>query len=312
MSAIAIVYPTTLLGKELRETMERRAKSWNEVRLLSTLDDEVGTLTEAVGAATLVQRYEPESLKDVSTAYLCGSITANRPILADMPADTQAIILSFDATVEDGQPVVAGVNSETARRGRPLLSPHPAVVLLAHLLHPLRPLGLDLAVATVIQPASMEGNAGLEELFDSTRDIVAMTGKRQTPVFGAQLSFNLLPTVLAADPLSAQLDAVLQEAPPVSLQILQGSVFHGISASVYVRCSAAPTPQALRKALLGNPHIEAADNPKRLGPVDAAANEKVMIGAIRKAADGGYWLWAVMDNLTRGGALNALEIAEAV
>ncbi|HVR97515.1 MAG TPA: hypothetical protein VMW27_12935 [Thermoanaerobaculia bacterium] len=311
MSAVAIVHPTDLLGKELRETMERRATSWNEVRLLSTLDDEVGTLTDAAGAATIVQRYEPEALKDISTLYLCGPIAGNRPILGDVPADTLAVVLSFDAMPEDGQPVVAGINTETARRGRPVLSPHPAVILLAHLLQPLQRLGLDLAVATVIQPASMAGNEGLEELFDSTRDIVAMTARRSTPVFGAQLSFNLLPTALAADPLSAHLDVVLREAPPVSLQIVQGGVFHGISASVYVRCSSNPSPQALRKALLGNPHLEAADDPKHLGPIDAAANEKVILGTPRRAADGGYWLWAVMDNLTRGGALNALEIAEA-
>jgi aspartate-semialdehyde dehydrogenase len=38
----------------------------------------------------------------------------------------------------------------------------------------------------------------------------------------------------------------------------------------------------------------------------------VIFGTVRKATDGGFWLWAVMDNLTRGGALNAVEIAEAV
>jgi aspartate-semialdehyde dehydrogenase len=69
--------------------------------------------------------------------------------------------------------------------------------------------------------------------------------------------------------------------------------------------------QAIRKALAGNPHIETAEDPKHLGPIDSAASDKVLVGAIRKAPDRGFWLWAVMDNLTRGGALNALEIAEA-
>jgi aspartate-semialdehyde dehydrogenase len=312
MSAIAILHPTTLLGKELRETLDRRATSWVDVRLLSTHENEIGTLTEVAGAAAVVQRYEPESLAGVSTAFFCGPIERNRPLLAELPADALAVILSFDATVEDGEPVVAGINTAPARRGRPLLSPHPAVVLLAHLLHPLTALGLELAVATVVQPASMEGDAGLEELFEQTREIVAMTSRSPTPVFGSQLSFNLLPAVPPADPLAAQLGAVLAAAPPVALQVVQGGIFHGISASVYVRLGGSPGSQTVRKAFAGNPHLEMAEDPKHLGPIDAAASEKVLVGTVRKAADGGFWLWAVMDNLTRGGALNALEIAEAV
>jgi aspartate-semialdehyde dehydrogenase len=48
-----------------------------------------------------------------------------------------------------------------------------------------------------------------------------------------------------------------------------------------------------------------------LGPVAAAAIDKVLY-AVRKDDSGGVWLWAAVDNLTRGGALNALEVAEAV
>jgi aspartate-semialdehyde dehydrogenase len=98
----------------------------------------------------------------------------------------------------------------------------------------------------------------------------------------------------------------------VALQILQGSVFHGIAASLFVRCPANPTLTAFRKALGGNPVLEAAYKPRLLGPVDAAASDKVIFGSLRKDDAGGFWLWAVMDNLTRGSALNALEIAEAV
>jgi aspartate-semialdehyde dehydrogenase len=311
MSAVAILHPTTLLGKELRETLDLHATTWRDIRLLSTREDEIGTLTEVAGAAAMVQRYEPESLRGVTTAFFCGPIAQNRPLLQDLPPDALAVLLSFDATVEDGVPVVSGVSPHPIDRGRPLLSPHPAVVLLAHLLHPLAALGLESAVATVIQPASMRDDAGIEELFEQTRQIVAMVSRSPTPVFGAQLSFNLLPTPLPAEPLAGQLAAVLAGAPPVPLQIVQGGIFHGISASVHVRLSGDRGVQALRKALAGNPHLENAEDPKHLGPIDSAASDKVLVGAIRKAPDGGFWLWAVMDNLTRGGALNALEIADA-
>jgi aspartate-semialdehyde dehydrogenase len=307
MSVIAILHPMNLLGKELRETLEHRSSGWKDIRLFSTLDDEIGTLTEVAGAAALVQRYEPESLDGVSTAFFCGPIAANRPLLQEVPSGTTAVVLSLDATAEDGHPTVAGVNDGSGGAGL-LLSPHPAVILLAHLLHPLRGLAPEEAVATVIQPASVRDDAGLEELFEQTRQIVAMTQRRPNPVFGAQLSFNLLPSPQPADPAAALLNAVLQ-GPVVALQIVQGGIFHSLSASLYVRCAGNPSPQAVRKALSEHPYLEAADKPKLLGPIDAAASDKVLFGTVRKDEAGGFWLWAVMDNLTRGGALNAIEVA---
>ncbi|HEX4964542.1 MAG TPA: hypothetical protein VF173_27245 [Thermoanaerobaculia bacterium] len=317
MTAIAIFHPTGLLGKELRETIDARHPDWVDVRLLSTREDEVGTLTEVAGAAALVGRYEPEKLKGVDLAFFCGGAEESRPILAGLPAESVAILLSYDATSEDGLPVVASLNGEAARGRRVLVSPHPAAMLLAHLLHPLQGFSPTEAVATVILPASMRDQAGLEELFENTRQIVAMTGRTPTPVFGTQLAFNLLPappSVAPAEAISAQLGAILGGAPPVALQLLQGSVFHGVSASLLVRCSMAPSPspQEVRKTLSGAPLLEAAERPRLLGPVDVATSDKVVFGAVRPEGIGGFWLWGVMDNLTRGGALNAVEIAEAV
>lgn len=314
MTALAILHPTSLLGKELRETIEARHPDWSDLRLMSTREDEIGTLTEIAGAAALVSRYEPEKLQGVDLAFFCGPAEANRPILAELPPGTRGILLSADATAEDGPPVVAGVNPEAARGHAVVVSPHPAAVLLAHLLHPLRDFALEEAVATLIQPASTKEEPGLEELFENARQILSMAGRKPTPVFGTQLAFNLLPTPGSTDSIVAQLHAVLP-APPdrrqsIALQILQGSAFHSLSASLYVRCGADPGLQAFRKALGENPVLEPADKPRLLGPIDAAGSDKVIYGALRKDESGGFWLWAVMDNLTRGGAVNAVEAAE--
>ena len=51
MTAIAILHPTSLLGKELRETIEARRPDWAVLRLLSSREDEIGTLTEIGGSA---------------------------------------------------------------------------------------------------------------------------------------------------------------------------------------------------------------------------------------------------------------------
>lgn len=311
MSAIAILHPGTLVGKELRLAIEGRLKSWRDVRLLSTNDDEVGTLTEMMGAATLVQRYEPDSLKGVSTVYFCGPVEANRPLYGDVPSGALAVVLSPDATLEDGVPVVAGVNTDAAASGPRLVSPYPAVVLLAHVLHPLRTLQPVDMVATLIQPASVQGEPGVEELFEQTREIVMMSGRTPAAVYGTQLAFNLLPAAAETPALSDLLQKVVSDLPPVPLQVIQGGVFHGLSLSLHASFGGSPTPQALRKALAANPYIEIAKNHAHLGPIASANSDKVIVGPARKDEAGGYWFWAVMDNLTRGTALNAVEIAEA-
>jgi aspartate-semialdehyde dehydrogenase len=321
MSAVAILHPGNLLGKELRETLGRGASgpTFREVRLLSTIDEEIGTLTEAGGAAAVVQRYEPGSLDGVTVAFFCGPLAANRPALAELPPETTAVVLSPDATLADGHPVVAGINSRPSGAGtggtRVLLSPHPAVVLLAHLLHPLAAFAPREAVATVIQPASMHDDPGIEELFEQTRQIIAMTPRRRWPVFGAQLAFNLLPAEDGREreaAIASLLAAVMPAELPLSIQLAQGGVFHCLTLSLHVRFAGAATSvQAIRKALAASPFVELARDPRHLGPVDAAASDKVLVGATHRD-ERGFWVWAVMDNLTRGGVLNALEIAAAV
>jgi aspartate-semialdehyde dehydrogenase len=320
VTTAAIVHPINLLGKELRETLGRdtAGASWQEVRLISTHEAEIGTLTEVGGTAAVVQAYLPGCLDGVDVAFCCGPVAANRPILDELPAATTAVVLSPDAPLADGPPVVAGINRRPPGAGV-LLSPHPAAVMLAHLLHPLVGAGASGAVATVIQPASLHDEPGLEELFEQTRQIVAMTPRRRFPIFGGQLAFNLLPAALAeasAATIAALVAAVLPApsplaAPRLAVQLVQGGVFHCLALSLYLRYDEPPSPQAVRKALAGSPYVELAAKPRLLGPIDAAASDKVLAGSVHADA-GGVWLWAAMDNLTRGGALNAVEIAAAV
>ncbi|HEY8020086.1 MAG TPA: hypothetical protein VIH93_03240 [Thermoanaerobaculia bacterium] len=326
MSVAAVVNPTELAGKELRETLERRGGPWDEIRLLTSRETEVGTLTELAGGAALVAPLDAQALDGVDVAFFCGAALEIAAGLARLPPEVTAVILApqaaagplADGRLAGARPVVAGVNDEAARvaangSGRILLSPHPAVILLAHLLRPLAALGLAEAIATVVQPASVQGDPGLEELFEQTRQIVAMTQRRPSPLFGAQLAFNLLPVPAPAGDLAATLAALLPGSRPLSLQLLQGGIFHSLAATVFVRLEGPGGLQRVRQALAGQRGIELVKKPAHLGPIDAAASDKVLVGAVQEdaAVAGGYWLWAVMDNLTRGGALNAIEIAEA-
>jgi aspartate-semialdehyde dehydrogenase len=158
----------------------------------------------------------------------------------------------------------------------------------------------------------MFDNPGLEELFEQTRSILAMSGQRPSGIFGTQLAFNLIPTTAGALPLGGSLQRVLGGDLPVALHVIQGGIFHSLTVSLYLRFAGNASAQAIRKAFNRHPYLELAEHPKRLGPIDSAASEKVLFGTIHKDDLGGFWIPAVMDNLTRGGALNAVEIVEAI
>lgn len=305
--------PTSLLGKELRSALDQRPELWHQLRLLSTDENEIGTLTEAGGEAAIVARADADALEGVALAFFCGPIEGNRALLADLPDATTAVVLSADANRGDGLPIVAGVNLGDAAPGRVLVSPHPGTVALAHLLHPLRPLGLEQAVATLVQPVSMWDNQALDQLFEQARKLLNFS-EPEPGVFGHQLAFNLLPVRTPAQHLAGELAALLGDELDLAAQVVQGGIFHGFAVSLYVRFDADPGMVALRGALGRQPNVELVRRAEYLGPLAAAESTAVLVGRIEQDARhaGGYWLWAVMDNLTRGGALNALEIAAAV
>jgi aspartate-semialdehyde dehydrogenase len=313
MTKLAVVHPTTLLGKELRERLDEPGALGDDLVLLTTDEGELGTLTEVRGGAAIVGRADALALEGIDVAFFAGPLADSRELLAALPADTTAIVLSPDATRGDGIPVIAGVNLEAAEPGQVLISPHPGAIALAHLLHPLAELRLEQASATLVQPASMRGEPALHELFEQARKALTFA-KQQPGIFGHQLVFNLLPIDGDADALVGQLNATLGEDLDVAVQIVQGGVFHGFALSLYVRFASDPGVEAVRSVLKRAPHVELVRKPQHLGPIDAASQANVLVGRLHPDPrhPGGYWIWAAMDNLTRGGALNGLAIAEAV
>lgn len=313
MTTVAIVEPTNLVGRELRETLDRDRKAGWDLRLLSHDEEAIGTLTEAQGAAAMVQRADAEALAGVELAFFCGDVATARGLLAARP-DLLGVLVTGDAAAQDGPPLVAGVNLEGRDLPRVVVSPPPTVVALAHLLHPLRDLGLVEAVATVLQPVSAREQAGLEEVLDQTRAILAFSGQPEPTVFGRQLAFNVLPaTNPVADPVP-QLQAVLGRELPISVHRLQGGMFHSFAVSLHVRLDGAPGVDAVRKALGRSATIELVEEPETLGPIDAAGRDEVLVGHVEADPHrpGAFWIWSVMDNLTRGGAVNALALARAL
>ncbi len=313
MRSIALLHPSSLIGKELRERLEGRPNLCRELKLLSIDEEEIGAVTEAAGAAAFVGRADSDAFDGVDLVFLCGDIAHDRRVLELLPSGLPAVLLSRGATSADAPGAVGGVNSDALVGVERATSPHPAAVATVLLLDALAPFEPLRAEATAITPVSSFGNAGIDELFEQTRAILTLTGTPKGKIFPAQIAFNLLPTTEDVAEVERLARQALGTPTPLSLQIVQGGLFHGLGLSLRTELAQHPSASDLRKALGKARAIEAVRDPRRLGPAAVAGEENLLLGEVRAAGEPGqYWIWAAMDNLVRGGALNAIELAETM
>jgi aspartate-semialdehyde dehydrogenase len=314
MAVVAVVHPTSLLARELRERLESRPDLCTELRLLSDDEEEIGALTESAGGAAFVGRLNADSFDGVDLAFVCGGPSDGSPALRLLPVDLPAVLLGPDTGESDVRPAVAGVAPAAWAGLDRLASPHPAAVALALLVDALAPLEPKRAAATIVLPVSELGEAGIDELFGQTRAILAFDGKASRPKrYAAQIAFNLLPAAADADAVERAARAALARDLDLGVQLVQGGIFHGVAVSLRVELGAEADVQAVRRQLGHGAGVALARDPAKVGPVAVAGDEQVLVGAVRAdGAAGAFWIWAVMDNLVRGGALNALELGAAL
>lgn len=313
MTTLAIIDPQSLLGDEIKQALSQRKDLWSEVRLLASDPDQVGGVTDFAGDAALVQECDPQALQGVDLAILLHGNPARTPPL---PEGTTLLVVDPASDWPDGTLAVAGIDAEEIQRpsSRLFISPGPTVILLAHLLQPLIRFEPSKAVAQVLMPASSQDQAGLDELFEQTRSILAMRDDRPTEVFGKQIAFNLLP--IPGDPslYRDQLERIVGAEPGVALELVQAGVFHSLACNLFVQFATDPGIGKIEKSLSAQPWIELVAEEDLPGPTDAAGREEILVTGLRPstALPGCYQLWAVMDNLTRGGASNVMEIVASL
>ncbi len=312
MKNTVLINPSDLVGQEIKDQIGQLGGAAQRLTLLTTVADQVGTLTDIGGAAAMVGAYRPEELEGAEILFLCGPFEQCQGVLDQAPPDAQIVLVSPDTPTGAAAPgpwAVAGLPDEPSRV---LVSPHPATVHLVQLLHPLADLGLARASATVVQPASLFGADALDELMEQTRQILAFHTPAGGEHFERQIVFNLLPTVddgTVGHQVRTLLSGSISSPLDLSAQVIQGGIFHGTSVSLHVSLAPAITLDELESALFAGSLLQRVDDLPP-GPVDAASTDRILVAPPRLEGHqpGTFWLWSVMDNLTRGAALNAIAL----
>ena len=180
-------------------------------------------------------------------------------------------------------------------------------------------------VVSTYQSVSGAGKEGMDELFNQTRAVFT-NGSLDHKKFTKQIAFNVIPhiDVFMDDgytkeewKMAVETRKILDPDIPVSATCVRVPVFIGHSEAVNVEFESEISVEHARAVLRSAPGVSVVDHRADEGyvtPVESAGEDKVFVSRIRKdpTVKHGLNLWVVSDNLRKGAALNAVQIAEVL
>lgn len=327
----AIVGSETLRGREIKSVLSVRKFPLKSLEFFDPgVEEEYSKLTQFRDEPKVVHHLDPKALEGLDLVFLTADAKTNAEYGECAAAmHYQALDLAETFNDRDEVPlVVAGVNDDSIRGKKiPLIAnPGPVTIILSHLFHALGPeFGIAKAVSFVLEPVSAFEEEGIQELADQS---YALLNSSTMPkkVFREQVAFNLLSRTEKPnrDGFSTRESRILAEVRrvlgqpdfPLSLSIVLAPVFHTYSVMTYVELGKEAGIAEIEALLRRTEAIRLspAGGTGLISAVTVAGKDKVFVGQIKKAdsSPGGFWIWAVADNLTVGSALNAYEIARSL
>ncbi|MFP4082349.1 MAG: Asd/ArgC dimerization domain-containing protein [Candidatus Aminicenantes bacterium] len=328
---IALVGTDSLRGKEIKEVLDHHHFPFEKVGFFDPdVEGEYSKLTDFRGEPRVIHSLEKNSLANFDLVFLAADKNINREFARlAQEQNYQAIDLSETFITEKEIPVVvSGINDDRILKKKPpvVANPHPVTVILSHIFYSInKKFGISKAVAFILQPVSAFEESGIEELANQSAAILSSSSLTKK-VFKAQIAFNFLSHTQPMDEdgfsadekqIRMEIKRILKDRKfPLTLSVVQAPVFHTYSIMTYLELKEKAGIQALRNLLKKSPYFELG-SPSLSSPascVSVAGKDKIFIGQIKKekSLPNSFWIWTVTDNLTRGSALNAFEIAEKI
>lgn len=223
--------------------------------------------------------------------------------------------------------IVPEVNPDAikdAKKKNIIANPNCSTIQLVVALKPLHDAAkIKRAVVSTYQSVSGAGKAGMDELWNQTKAIYGL-GDATPKVFAKQIAFNAIPMIGSfrddgftdeEAKMWAETHKMLDPDIRLTVTCVRVPVFVGHSEAVALEFDRPITPDEARAVLRDAPGIQVIDKQEADGfitPVDAAGEFAVYVSRIRKdpSVENGLMLWVVSDNLRKGAALNAIQIAQ--
>ncbi len=325
---VAVLGATGLVGREMLNTLEQRNFAISELVLLASPRSE-GKKIIFRGEELTVHAVNENLFKDVDIALFSAGGKTSRQ-WAPIAAGAGAVVIDNSSAwrMDPEVPlVVPEINPEDALNNKGIIAnPNCATIQAVVAVWPLhKAAGLTYMNISTYQSVSGTGAAALDALLDGTRAVLDGRTAENNKVYPHQIAFNLLPHIGPFDEEGISEEEWKMVNESRKIMHLPGLRVSGITVRVPVfRCHGESvtaqfkkeiSPQLARDILADSPGVIVCDDPKNAVypmPVDAAGKDAVYVGRIRKdtGLDNALAMWVVSDNLRKGAALNAVQIAE--
>lgn len=324
---VAVVGATGVVGQELFKVLEQRDFPIGRLKALAS-ERSAGLEVRCGNHLVPVEPLGEDSFRGVDLALFSAGADIS---LMYSPVAVEAGALVIDNSsawrLRENVPlVVPEVNAEDVRQSEGIVAnPNCCAIPLTVVLEPLRRgAGLARVHVSTYQSASGAGRALVQELEDQTRAIAE--GRRpEATVYPHQLAYNVVPGGWSVEPegyneeemkLAHETRKILHEP---NLRIAATCVRVPVptchAEAVFVDTERMLTAEEARTLLGAAPGVIVEDDPAaKLYPTPAhvAGKDEVYVGRVRNDLSGsrGLALWLVSDNLRKGAALNAIQVAE--
>ena len=330
---VAVAGATGAVGRTMLGILEERDFPLSRLRLMASARSAGRVVTTRWGDVT-VEELASADPSGIDIALFSAGAGRSRQFAPAFAAQGAVVIDNSSAfrMAPEVPLVVAGVNDQAAAdHGGIIANPNCTTMTLMMAAGPLhRHAGLARMVAMSYQSVSGAGMTGMDTLwqqateFSDRREALVAGGLEDgdTEPFQRPIAFNVLPLAGALTDAGhtdeewklvnetrkiLERDRIAVEPTCVRVPVMVG---HGISASMWF--DSPVDPVAATRVLEDAPGIELWSDDRVATPLDSAGRDPVLACRIRPTigTPGGISLWVVGDNLRKGAALNAVEIAE--
>src|ERR1041385_7719832 len=324
---VAVVGATGAVGIEMLKTLEKRNFPVGKLTLLASARS-VGKKLKFRGEELTVQELKKEAFKgiDIGLFSAGGSISKE---FAPIAAQAGCVVVDNSSAfrMDDKVPlVIPEINASDVKWHKGIIAnPNCTTAVTLMALYPLhQAFYVKRIFASSYQAVSGTGAKAIEELERQVEQVVA--GKPVTKeVYPHQIAFNVLPHVDSFLPNGYTKEEMKMEnegrkimhhpAFRASVTCVRVPVYRAHSVAVSAEFEKPATVEAARAVLMKAPGLDVVDNPDNKEyplPLYVAEKYNCEVGRLRKdcAMENGLCFWVVGDQLLKGAALNAVQIAE--
>ncbi|NDC38641.1 MAG: aspartate-semialdehyde dehydrogenase [Proteobacteria bacterium] len=322
---LAVVGATGLVGSEMLAVLEQRKVPWSEIRLFAS-QDSVGEVYRVGADEVEVKPLSSKCFAGVDISLFATSAELSKEFVPyAIEAGAYAIDNSSHFRMEKDTPlIVPEVNWSALLPGQRLIAnPNCSTIQLVPVLSAIHKVaGLRRVVVSTYQSVSGAGKAALDELWGQT---IAVFNQRELEIdqFPHQIAFNCIPQIdlLLESGYTKEEAKIINESRKIlglpDLRItataVRVPVLHSHAESVNVETERPLSPDQCVKLLQTEQGIMVYPEPDEYPlQLDVTGTDEIHVGRIRKdeSVPHGLNMWLVADNLRKGAALNAVQIAE--